>query len=70
MKKLIRRWFLKHFPKYEWSDERMTDYERADKMIRDTAHLPEHERWDVSPREDSNRIIGIVWIGKRKRITE
>lgn len=71
MKAKLRRLWLRLVPKFETLETQVAPYRDADKLIRETAHDPDDtKRWHVSPLEDSNPILGIVYIERRKRITE
>lgn len=65
----LQRWWYELRPQYRTVEGRATTYEAADKMIRETAHLEDPNRWDIWPeREDHNRQIGVVYIRRRERI--
>lgn len=70
MKRLRKLWF-KIFPHYTWSYVCPHTYSHAEKLIHATAELPEEEQYRICPQfEDRNRVVGVVWLGKRKRVTE
>lgn len=72
IRKAVRRWWFKHIElRYNVTEHRFTTYDHADRMIRETAHLPEGQRWEIdSEREDNNRNYGWVYLCKRTRVTE
>lgn len=66
---IFTRFWLRLKPTYRTVEGRATSYEVADKMIRDTAHLKDPERWNIWPeKEDSNSQIGVVYIRRRARV--
>lgn len=70
MKWLKKIWYA-FFPHDEWTEVHPAIYYEADRLIRTTENFPEKEKWRICPAfEDRNRIIGVVWIGKRRRNNE
>lgn len=67
----IRRKWLELFPRYRTVEGRAASYEAADRMIRETEHLPDPQRWHIWPeKEDANHQIGVCYIHRRERIVE
>lgn len=57
-------------PKYRRICTRFCSYPNADRIIRETANLPEPERWVVAPEEDQNQMIGWVVLERRERVSK
>jgi hypothetical protein len=71
MIKQLRRLWLKWFPKYESLETMFVGYETADRMIRHSQGRPQDQQGVICSRlEDNNRVLGAVWIERRRRITE
>ena len=69
--KTLRRLWLRLFPQYDSLETMCVSYHEADQMIRDSAGRPEEKQWVICSRlEDRNRVIGICWLERRRRITE
>lgn len=68
LRRLVRRFWYRWFPRYRTVEGRAATYEAADRMIRETANLDDPMRWDIWPdQEDRNRQIGVVFIRRRER---
>lgn len=68
--KTLRRIYYRIFKRYVVLETRCFYYSVADKMIRNTANEPEEERWVLAKEEDGNRVFGMVYLCRRKRIVE
>jgi hypothetical protein len=68
MLKKIRRLWLKWFPVYERLDLQICSYAAADVMIRQSERKPEDQQWVIAKEEDTNHIIGFVYLERRRRI--
>lgn len=67
--RLVRRLWFSIKPTYRTVEGRAATYEAADKLIRETGHLEDPNRWDIWPeREDHNQQIGVVFIRRRERV--
>lgn len=69
MKKL-RRLFFRLFPRYRRLELRCETWQTAASLMRGNARKPEREQWGIAREEDTNRVIGVVYIERRERITE
>lgn len=65
----MKKLFFKIFKRYRILEEKFVTWEQGDKMLRETDGLNETERWQLSPKEDSNTVIGMVWLCRKERIT-
>ena len=65
-----RKTFYRVFKCYVRLELRFVSYGEADRLIRETADLPEDQQWVIAREEDHNRIIGKAFIERRIRITE
>ena len=69
--KILRKLYLRLFPQYEILERKMLAYYEADRILRETAGKEESERWQLdTEKEDNNKIVGIVYLCRKKRITE
>lgn len=68
--KFISRLYYNFFPKYQRLEVRFVTYNAADILIRANTGKPPEEQWVLAKEEDVNTIYGMVWIERRKRITE
>lgn len=64
-----RKLFYRVFKCYMRLELRFISYGEADRLIRESANLPEDQRWEIAREEDHNRLIGKVFIERRVRIT-
>jgi hypothetical protein len=66
----LKRWRLRHFPKYRRLEGRFLRNSMADALIRQNPGKPERERWEIAVEENNNPIIGLVFLERRERIWE
>lgn len=69
MKTLIRLYY-KYFPNYTVLETKCVTYAEGDKMIKESADKPESERWVLAKEEDTNPVIGLVYLCRKVRIWE
>jgi hypothetical protein len=67
MKKL-RKIYFKLFPTYRVLRTVFVTYEVADEMIKLSEGKPENEQWVLAKEEDTNHLIGFVYLCKKERI--
>jgi len=67
--KLLRKLYYRVFVRYTILDTKFLPYRAADALIRQNEGKPEIEHWVISPLEDTNRVIGHVYLCRRERIT-
>jgi hypothetical protein len=67
MKKL-RNLYYSIFKRYTVLETKFVTYQEGDKMIKETHDKPEKERWVLAKEEDTNRIIGMVYLCRKVRI--
>ncbi len=68
---LMRRLYYRLFKRYRVLERVMVHYRQADRMLCDTAKLPEPQRWIIDiKREDANRGYGWVHLLRRERISQ
>ena len=68
--KRLKKIYYKLFPHYRVLETRFVSYPEADKMIRLTEDSSESEKWVLAKEEDTNRIIGMVYLCRKIRIVE
>jgi hypothetical protein len=66
----MKKIFYKIFKRYKVLETKFVTYKEGDKMCRDTHDKPEEEKWVLAKEEDSNRIIGMVYLCRRVRLME
>lgn len=67
----LKKLYYKIFPQYERLELQVFSWEHADRLIKENANKPPEEQWVLAiPEEDNNHFIGVVWLERRKRITE
>lgn len=66
----MRKLFYRIFKCYKVLETRCFTWEEADLIIKQTHDKPESERWVIAKEEDTNHVIGIVWLCRKVRITE
>lgn len=69
MKKL-RKIYYKIFKHYTILETKFISYQEGDKMIRETHDKPEREKWVLAKEEDTNRVIGMVYLCRKERIVD
>lgn len=72
MKNKLLKLYYKIFKRYEIIERKFVTYFDADKLIKDTHHKEdESERWVLdTEREDHNKVLGMVFLCRKKRIIE
>lgn len=66
--KQLRKIYYKIFRNYTILETKFVPYGAGDKMIRETHDKPEREKWVLAKEEDTNRIIGMVYLCRKERI--
>ena len=67
LRQLYYRWFMR----FRRLEIRCVTYQEGDRLIRDSVGKPEDQRWELAlPEEDKNKVIGVVYLERRVRITE
>lgn len=67
--KLFSKLYYKIFPTYEILEIRFVNYWEGDRLIKESSGKPESEQWDIAKEEDTNRVFGMVYVCRKKRIT-
>lgn len=70
MKRFLRRLYFKLFPRYERLEFTCLNWTEADKLIKENRWKPYEQQWQIAKEEDRNNIYGMVFLERRKRITE
>lgn len=66
---MFKRLYYRLFPTYNVLETKFVTYQEGDKMIRETHDKPEADRWVLAKEEDTNQIIGMVYLCRKVRIT-
>lgn len=66
---VLKKLYYKIFPTYKVLETQFVTYERGDQMIRESANWIEGRRWVLAKEEDTNHIIGMVYLCRKVRIT-
>lgn len=70
MKKL-RKLYFRIFRRYKRLELKYVSWTVGNEMIKGNANKPEPERWVLAkPEEDNNHRVGMVFLERKKRITE
>jgi hypothetical protein len=56
------------FKRYQRIECVFVQWAVADKLLRDNEGKPEHEQWRLAPEEDTNYVIGYIYLERRARI--
>jgi hypothetical protein len=71
MKKILRKLYYQIFERYEILETRYVSYEDADMLMLNYDGKMQHEKWVLdTEKEDKNKNIGMVYLCRKKRITE
>lgn len=68
--KFLKRIYYNLFPTFQVLETKFVSYQDGDTMIRDTHDRPESEKWVLAAEEDTNKIIGMVYLCRKVRILE
>ena len=67
--KQLKKLYYKIFKTYKVLETKFVTYNEGDKMIRETHGKPEGEKWELAKEEDTNRMIGMVYLCRRVRVS-
>lgn len=65
----MRKLFFKWFKFYKRLELRYVTYAEGHKLLEESVGKPENEKWRIAKEEDTNRIVGMVYLERRQRIT-
>lgn len=65
----MRKLFFKLFKCYRRLELRIVTYAEGDKLLKESVGKPENEKWRIAREEDTNRVIGLVYLERKERIT-
>jgi len=72
MLKQLHKWWRALWPepvKWRRIEIRVANYADADRMIRESAGLPESQQWVIAvPEEDFNHVPNLVYLERRERV--
>lgn len=68
--KLLKRIYYNLFPTFQVLETKFVSYQDGDIMIKNTHDKPESEKWVLADEEDTNKIIGMVYLCRKVRILE
>lgn len=68
--KTLRRIYYIIFPTYKRLELKRLSYRDADILLRANEFMSEENKWHIAKEEDTNEIIGIVYLERKVRITE
>jgi hypothetical protein len=69
IRRALLRIYYKLFPTYLYHERVMVHYDKANRLLKATANLPEREQWVIDTEyEDLNKLIGMVHLCRRERI--
>ena len=66
--KTLRRLFYRVFKRYRRLEICCVTWHEGDQLIRDSVGKPESEQWQIAREEDTNRVIGVVYLERKERI--
>lgn len=64
----MKKLFYKIFKRYKVLETKFVTYDEGDKMLRETHDKSESEKWVLAKEEDTNQIIGMVYLCRKERI--
>lgn len=64
----MKKLFYKIFKRYKVLETKFVTYDEGGEMIRATHDKPENEKWVLAKEEDTNQMIGMVYLCRRVRI--
>lgn len=67
---MLKKLYYKIFKHYKVLETKLVSYQAGDRMVRETHDKPEAERWVLAKEEDTNRVIGMVYLCRKRRVTE
>ena len=67
---MLRKLYYRLFPTYQVLETKFVTYLEGDRMIRETHDKPEAEKWVLAKEEDTNTVIGWVYLCRKVRIKE
>lgn len=68
--KALKKIYYKFFPTYNVLETKFVTYSQGEMLLRNSTNKPESEKWVLAKEEDTNRIIGMVYLCRRVRIHE
>jgi len=66
--RVLKKLYYKIFKHYQVLETKFVSYQDGDKMIRETHDKPKAERWLLAKEEDSNKVIGMVYLCRKRRV--
>lgn len=66
----MRKLYYRIFKRYRHLEIRFLSYAEGDKLIRESAGKTFGEQWRLAKEEDTNNVIGWVYLERKERITE
>lgn len=64
----IKKLYYKIFKCHRRLESRCVTYAEGDRLIRENKGKPECEQWQIAKEENTNRVIGVVYLERRERI--
>jgi len=68
--KALYRIYYRIFPMYRRLELKFVHWYEGDRLIRGNLGKPESEQWVIAEEENTNRVIGMVYLERRERIWE
>jgi len=65
---MLKKFYYRLFKTYRVLETKFVTYQEGDKMIRQTSGKPDKERWVLAKEEDTNHIIGMVYLCRKERV--
>lgn len=65
---MLKKLYYKIFKTYKVLETKFVTWDEGDKMIRATHDKPEEEKWVLAKEEDTNHIMGMVYLCRKVRV--
>lgn len=67
---MLKKFYYKFFKRYQVLETQFVTWERGNLMLEDSKDKPEAQQWVLAKEEDTNRVIGMVYLCRKVRITQ
>ena len=68
--KRLRKFYYRIFKTYNVLETKFVTYSEGDRMIKETNNKSEEEKWVLAKEEDTNKVIGMVYLCRKVQIID
>lgn len=65
---MLKKLYYKIFKRYRRLELKFVTYSEGDKLIRANERKAESDQWVLAKEEDTNHVIGMVYLERKERI--